>query len=980
MRNMFRISLISILIAGLAVVGFSQSQAINGQIEGVVSDSNGATVPNAMIVATNTGTGTSRSVKSDENGGYRIPLLPLGAYRVTFEAPNFKKLVRDGITLSTGQVATIDVQLQAGSVSEIVTIDSDAPIADPGKIDVGRVMTSAEVQNLPLVSRNPYNYALLQANVTGRTNSEFGVPRINANGYTRRTNYQLDGNNNTQADRAGIRLMPISDTFVSEVQLVTNGFSAEFGNTPGLIMNTVTPSGTNDVHGSASYRMRRTAFSSRPFNTSPTSIKPATKVDNVTGAIGGPIYRDRVHFFGGYEWVNRDLGGEAARSLTISAADRATLIASGVSAAAFPTAIPTKQKVNFFIFKVDSQIDAANRLSIRFNRFTNLSPDNIAGGTNTLERSIDFDDKSSSLAIQLASVASQNILNEFRFQFAKRDSRNIANANSGIGPSIVISDIDGILTNGAAGANFGAPENDDTIAPLQKSTQFLNNLTWTIGSHAVKVGVGVNFIDDIRRTNSFTRYTFQSAATYNQARTGVNQRSYTSFQQIFGDTGATFDSTYYSFFAQDDWKASNKLKVNYGVRYDQYRIPNADINSPFVPSQKFKVDKNNFAPRLGIVYGLSEKTVLRASAGIYYDTVYSDFYLRAIQANGRPSFFTVSFNSPLSALAPNFPNQTSTATVPLQDITSIASDLENMYAIHYNVQLERILAKDISVTAGLIRSNGKHIPIYRSINRVRTGFTLADGRPTFIGGTTVNASTRIDPRFNNILLAEGSGSSTYNAFTLQLNKRLSKGYQFSLNYTLSKSEDDAPEQNLVATQVGNLVLQDPTNRNRDFGPSLADQRHTFVASFVGRPTFDFESKGLNYLLNNNQVGIIATVNNGERFNIVSSTDINGDGFIGSDNPVGIGRNSGKTPKQTNVDLRYSRFFNFTERLKLEFFGEFTNIFNINSIFQFNSLTVTTDLATGNPTSALPNLQNRRAANQIVSLDSRQFQLGFKFKF
>lgn len=341
MRNMFRISLISILIAGLAVVGFSQSQAINGQIEGVVTDSNGATVPNAMIVATNTGTGTSRSVKSDENGGYRIPLLPLGAYRVTFEAPNFKKLVRDGITLSTGQVATIDVQLQAGSVSEIVTIDSDAPIADPGKIDVGRVMTSAEVQNLPLVSRNPYNYALLQANVTGRTNSEFGVPRINANGYTRRTNYQLDGNNNTQADRAGIRLMPISDTFVSEVQLVTNGFSAEFGNTPGLIMNTVTPSGTNDVHGSASYRMRRTAFSSRPFNTSPTSIKPATKVDNVTGAIGGPIYRDRVHFFGGYEWVNRDLGGEAARSLTISAADRATLIASGVSAAAFPTAIPT---------------------------------------------------------------------------------------------------------------------------------------------------------------------------------------------------------------------------------------------------------------------------------------------------------------------------------------------------------------------------------------------------------------------------------------------------------------------------------------------------------------------------------------------------------------------------------------------------------------------------------------------------------------
>ena len=102
-------------------------------------------------------------------------------------------------------------------------MSGDAPVADPGKVDLGRVMNEVEVRNLPLVSRNPYNFALLQSNVTGRPNVEFGVPRINANGYTRRTNYQLDGNNNTQADRAGIRLMPISELFVSEVQLVTNG-------------------------------------------------------------------------------------------------------------------------------------------------------------------------------------------------------------------------------------------------------------------------------------------------------------------------------------------------------------------------------------------------------------------------------------------------------------------------------------------------------------------------------------------------------------------------------------------------------------------------------------------------------------------------------------------------------------------------------------------------------------------------------------
>ncbi|HBE82546.1 MAG TPA: hypothetical protein DDW24_07175, partial [Blastocatellia bacterium] len=248
------------LLGSVEIAG--QSQAINGQIEGIVTDANGAAVPNATVTIRNIETGSERTLTTDAGGGYRAPLLPLGTYRVTIEAQNFKRLIREGVTLTTGSTATVNAALEAGGLEETVTITSDAPIADPGKIDVGRVMNAREVQNLPLVSRNPYNYALLQANVTGRPNVEFGVPRINANGYTRRTNYQLDGNNNTQADRGGIRLMPISDTFVSEVQLVTNGFSAEFGNTPGLIMNAVTPSGTNGLHGSASYRFRRTAMSS----------------------------------------------------------------------------------------------------------------------------------------------------------------------------------------------------------------------------------------------------------------------------------------------------------------------------------------------------------------------------------------------------------------------------------------------------------------------------------------------------------------------------------------------------------------------------------------------------------------------------------------------------------------------------------------------------------------------------------------------
>lgn len=952
---------------------YAQSQALNGQIEGVVADATGATVPNATITIRNIETGAERRVVSDESGTYRAPLLPLGTYRLTIEAPNFKRLVREGITLSAGQTATVNLSLEAGDVSATVTVTSDAPIADPGKIDVGRVMNTREIQNIPNVSRNPYNFALLQANVTGRPNAEFGVPRINANGYTRRTNYQLDGNNNTQADRGGIRLMPISDTFISEVQLVTNGFAPEFGNTPGLIMNAITPSGTNGFHGSASYRFRRTPFSSRPFNISPTAVKPETKVDNITGAVGGPIIKDRWHFYTGYEWVQRDLAGEPQRTITISEANKQRLInEGGVPSSAFPTAIPASQKVNFFILRSDAQLNNNNRLTGRYNYFKNLSPNNIAGGLTTLQRSVDFDDKSYSLGLQLATTLTSNILNEFRYQYAKRDSRNIANDNSGTGPSIVIVNI----------ANFGAPENADTIAPLQATNQIQNNLTWAHGNHSIKVGGGFNKIDDTRRTNQFIRYTFQSINDYIAAKNGTNPRSYSRFDQIFGDTNIEYSSTFYNFFVQDDWKATRKLKLNYGVRYDLYDIPNARDDSPYEPSRNFKVDKNNFAPRLGIVYALREgsrPTVLRGSTGIYYDTVYLDIYQRALQENGSPRSFTVSFQTPLSATAPNFPNGVSSATAAaIQNITAVSPDFKNMYAMHANAQIEQALTENLSFTLGYIHSSGRHIPIYRSINRRLDGGALADGRPTFFAGGTVNATTRFDPRFNDILMAESVGNSRYNALTMQLNKRFAQGYQFSINYTLSKAEDDAPEQNLVATQVTNQVQQDPTNRRRDFGPALADQRHTFNMSFVGRPTFNLENKVLNYLLNNNQIGIVATANSGERYNIIAATDINRDGFV-SDNPVGVTRNSGKTPKQFNVDLRLSRFFNFTERLRLEAFGEFVNVFNINSIFQLNALSVATDAA-GNPTAPLPTTELRKATNQVVSLDSRQFQLGFKFIF
>src|SRR4029079_8215227 len=301
------------LFVGMSVAHpLAQSQAINGTIEGTITDQSGASLPGVSVTVTNVDTGDTRVVVSNEAGVYRAPLLPLGRYRVSAELQGFRKFEQQGLTLSAGQSAVININMTVGNVSEAITGTSESPVAEPGKIDLGRTIGETEMRNLPLVSRNPYNLAFLQANVTGYEHHEFGVPRINANGSQMRTNYQIDGNTNTEKDRAGLRRLPISEVLVREVKVITNGFAPEFGQTTGMVYNAITPSGTNALHGSASFRFKRNPFSARPFFLSPSARKPDTEANDFTATLGGPIQKDRWQYYGAYEYVDRSLitGGQ----------------------------------------------------------------------------------------------------------------------------------------------------------------------------------------------------------------------------------------------------------------------------------------------------------------------------------------------------------------------------------------------------------------------------------------------------------------------------------------------------------------------------------------------------------------------------------------------------------------------------------------------------------------------------------------------
>jgi hypothetical protein len=961
-------------IALVPAVASAQSQAANGSIEGTVSDASAGVLPGVTVTVTNTDTGAVRTVVTNEAGLFRAPLLPLGTYTVSAELQGFKKFEQVAIQLAAGQTATVNVTLSVGELNETVTVSAaDRPVLDLAKIDAGRNLSETEVKNLPLVARNPYNFALAQPGVTGFENPEFGVPRLSANGTLMRINYQIDGNTNTEKDRAGLRLLPMSEVMIREVKVVTSGYAPEFGQTMGMVYNAITPSGSNQVRGDASYLFRRRDFSAYPFffNQPHTGDnKPDTQVDTFTGTLGGPAIKDKLFYYLGYERTRRDLS--AQKVITIVPSN-----ASALGLAAQPGVPPNIQTVPFFIGKADYQINPSNRLTARHIIFRNDSPyNNGVGALGSMEVAADFVDAMDSSAAQLVSTIGANLLNEFRVQYAHRHQLSSANEDSGPGPFVRvtgIADFGGPFgTTGQGGAGFDFKQN---------ITQVINNTTLLRGSHSYKAGIDAQFVHDERTSAPLQSYTFPTIASYQAASTGANPFGYSTFSQAFGELAFDMNTQIYGAFVQDDWQLTPDIKLLYGVRYDLYKAPDGVENAPFENNRSFGTDTNNFGPRAGVAWTLNPRTVVRASTGIMYDQPILIAYENALQFSGSPRTFTVSV-SPTSAGAPAFPSNLSNTPpgfqLPIQSIATIDPDFQIARTWQTNVQVERAIGNDYSVTLGYVFSKINDLPVIGDINLINPTGTLPDGRPVY--STAVSAQTRLDPRFNHIYSLQSIGEGHYNALSMSLSRRLAHGTTFNLSYTLAKGEDNAPlSQHFPGTSglgvVSDQFRTDPTNLDRDKGPNLLDIRHNFNGSIVFNPTVNSGNPLLNGILNNNQLGILMQFNSGLPFNVTSNRDLNNDGF-GGDRPLGVARNSMYLPHRYNVDMRYSRFIPIRGDVRGEIIGEFKNIFNT---VQTSGVTSAIQVdAFGNPLTVIPSDPELFPANG--GYEQREFQLGFRIRF
>jgi hypothetical protein len=359
-----------------------------------------------------------------------------------------------------------------------------------------------------------------------------------------------------------------------------------------------------------------------------------------------------------------------------------------------------------------------------------------------------------------------------------------------------------------------------------------------------------------------------------------------------------------------------------------------------------------------------------------YDQPLLAAYENAVQLNGVRS--VLASLSPTSAGAPTFPNPLSSGgsvVVPTQSISTIDPDFQVMRTWQNNVQIDHGLGRNYSVSLGLVYVKGFNLPVIRNINLINPVGMLADGRPIY--STAVSASTRIDPRFNQINAVQSLGESTYKGMTLQLTKRYASGLQYDLSYTLGKGEDNAPLTSTLSVQ-GDDGLSDPSSLDRDKGPNIMDQRHTFAGSIVWAPKI--ESDGfIGAIVNNNQLGVAIAVNSGLPQNIRANRDLNADG-VSADRPIGIARNSVYLPARYNIDLRYSRMIPFSNRVKAELQAEFKNLLNNQQTSALNNLRVIAVDAAGTPLAAIPTDGSSFSTVGRSGYESRQFQVGVKVTF
>jgi len=1013
-------------------------------IVGTVTDTSGGVIPGALVSVENLATGVPRSTRANEAGSFHVPGLAAGDYQVTASFENFKTAESSEFTLHVGQERRIDLTLNPGDIQETVTVEASAAAAATETATVSTVVDQENIADLPLNGRQLQNLALLAPGVTAGWNwstaaNRYGKARENlegafvVNGARGRSNdFVLDGMP-MNVRQYGVMNFEPSNEAIQEFEVKTSVPMAEFGRTMGSTVSIVTRSGGRQYHGAIYEFFRNDKLDANDtFNNRAGLPRGKLRQNQFGGSIGGPIVKNKHFFFANAELL-RIIEGVETRVVSVpGAAEKQGLV--GFS----------DQQGNARTLDLSGQINPITRDLLRFYPEPNTAgPNNLNRNSSLLIALNDYQthtrtdhhltgrdtvtvrfswnlndqdylinrfggpfipgfnllnpEETWNTSVGHLHTFSPSLVNELRAGF-NRYTNDLGNGDP-TSPSSVGLPNGNETANGIPFVTFlgGALESLGGQPWLNREQNELtamisDSVSWLKGRHNIKFG------GELTRLHYNTRGAFNQRGTvsFDGSQNGVipripgNERSGAladfllglPFEStiVTGQFGRGYRQWAYAGYLQDTWRASQRLTVNLGLRYD-YSAPWDEVNdklSNLTPAGELAVagspnldrlyepDRNNFGPRVGLAYDLTGegKTIVRAGFGLLYETL--------LQAN---SIEQVENNPPFSAFAvtrqpTSFPKDGSPATT-LLDLRSAAqpssaiaavdvNGFANPYTMQYNVSLQQMMGQNWLLEASYSGTRGVFLPVFRNLNQVpiasltaaqRTSIEtdIAAGRDT----TSTIASLRPLPQFDAVTFSQNAAQSTYHSAQAKVEKRFGAGPMLLASYTFGKSIDNASD----------FGSGDPSEQVLN-ARSLANQRalssFDVKQRFSGAFTYDLPlgriwQSGPRRLVEGWQLNGVITLQSGQPFTpFLSIFDpFRNEGFnrpnvVGDPNqnvPEGLafnpaafavpelgtfgnaGRNIVRGDGFQSVDLSVFKRTAITERVSIELRGEFVNALN-----------------------------------------------------
>ncbi len=913
------------LFAFLNIGAFSQSQSTTGLIQGTVVDPNGAVVSGASINIKNVETGFERTVSSNSDGFFSAPLLPLGRYRVTATASGFTTSTFENIQVTIGQTYSMTVDMRVGGTAATVDVSAESENIETARTELSTQINDRAVQNLPINRRDFSRFALLTPGVSVVQGPDGDEISINGQKGIQ-NNVSIDGADSNNPffgeQRGGQRpAFTISLESVKEFQVVPVGASAEFGRSSGGFVNAVTKSGTNQFSGAAFVFFRNQSLSGQNPDAVAANL-PTEDFRNYQfgGNVGGPIKKDKAFFFFAYERND----GQSSKPNQIDSR-LVNIFATRFGSPNEQRVIDRTNVADVLLGKVDVQINKNNLLTLRHNysraEQVNGTFDVPTWGYSANGRETD---NSNSFIGQLVTNFSANLLNEFRFQWAKEERPRFYDGPDL--PDTTIGTFDGSISY-RFGRPFFLPVPSDDVR-----FQFTDNFTVIRGNHTIKFGIDFNrtrvsqtFIGFARGRYIFADVTIDGAINgFINYINGVNANAlalYLQFAPIGNRTveqaGTQAFSVYEpGVYVQDNWQARRNLTFSFGFRWegqlqpDPINAPNATRYGQFLSDPRFPSTgaipdfTDGYSPRVAMSWspGKDGKTAIRLGAGIYYARIPGLVLAGPRNTDGVIAgniFFANFLCQPPPTLAPQSLNGCPAypGIVPTSGfnpfnpgIAVFERNFKNPRTLQYSASIEREIYKN---TSFLVAYNmAKSTRLTRFVNR-------NDGR--LYNGVAIFERAN-GSGVGEIRSTESSARSMYHGMTFTFNKRFADRWQFQANYLLSfdKSDDDNERDPFT------FRYADPRNLTPEYNWSDRDQRHRFNAFATFLLPYEIN---ISPIVQYRSAQPTSVTNRGTFPNIVKRNTIRLDNAF------------------FTFDIRASKAFKFGERMSLEAIFEAFNLFN-----------------------------------------------------